>query len=59
MEENNFIRVHANVMARIWRELEENEGLHLKHYKGVKNSQISALVAVLLKEPEIFRLKDS
>lgn len=54
MKNNEFIRIHANVMARIQREWEENEKLHTKYrdrgIDGIKSSQISALVAVLIKE---------
>ena len=57
MEENDFIRIHANVMARIQREWDENEEYHRKTQRtlhGIRSSQISALVAVFLKEPELF-----
>ena len=53
MEENEFIRIHANVMARIQREWEENYELHRKgrlRHQGIRSSQISALVAILIKE---------
>ena len=52
MEENEFIRIHSNVMAAIQHEWEKNTTFHKKRHKqfeGIRSSQISALVAVLLK----------
>ena len=57
MDSGEFIIKHRNAMAAIQREWEENNKLH-KQFRGVtsgvRSSQLSALVAVIIKQPDLF-----
>ena len=57
MDSGEFIMKHRKAMAAIQLEYEENRELHrqfLGEVDGIRSSQLSALVAVIIKQPDLF-----